>query len=125
MAAGASTVIFAPASKTENNTEPTGQSDGTPIMTVTNIGNTALNMSCNLTEAKPAWAIIKVSDEYNNYTADTFDIVRQEFNSSVAIGDQTKMYMWTNVSEAVAGDGGDGGDATHNRTLRIYSDAVA
>lgn len=115
---GASKVVFAPTSKTENNTEPTGQSDGTPIFTVTNAGNIDLDFKCNLTSAKPTWATIKVNDEYNNVTADTFDTALQTFNTSVSAGDHTAMYLWTNVTDA---PGGSGADATHNRTLRIYS----
>lgn len=119
---GADKCVFAPASKTETDVEPTGQSDGTPIFTVVNAGNTNLDFKCNLTTAKPSWATIKVNDGYVPHAADTFDTTLQTFNSSVAAGDQTKMYMWTNVTDAAAGSGS---DATHNRTLRIYSVASA
>lgn len=110
---GATKVVFSPASKTETNVEPTGQSSGTPIFTVTNTGNTDLNFSCNLTVAKPAWAIIKVNDEYVNNTADEFDTTAQVFNTTVISGGASPMYLWTNVTNAVAG--------TANRTIHINS----
>ena len=110
---GADKVVFSPASKTETYVEPTGQSSGVPIFTVTNAGNCDLNFSCNLTAAKPAWAVIMVNDEYVNSTSDTFDTAEQTFNTTVSTGDSTPMYLWTNVTDAIAG--------TANRTIQIHS----
>lgn len=119
---GAVRCVFAPASKTETDVMPTGQADGTPIFTVVNAGNTNLDFKCNLTSAKPSWAIIKVNDVYVPGSADNFDTTLVTFNTTVVVGDQTAMYLWTNVTDALAGTGS---DATHNRTLRIYSAASA
>ena len=116
IAGGQTKVVFSPASKTEINVEPAGQSDGVPIFTVTNSGNVDLNFSCNLTEAKPTWATIKANDEYANATADDFNITLQLFNASVGVGNYTRLYLWTNVTDAVAG--------TANRTMQIWSEAA-
>ena len=118
VAAGQEKAVFAPASKTETDVEPTGQSDGIPIFTVTHMGNINLDFKCNLTTTNQSWAIIKVNDAYVPYDADAFNTTLQTFNISVTPGNSTAMYLWTNVTDAPPGDGGDG---THNRTLRIYS----
>lgn len=110
---GAEKVVFSPASKNETYVEPTGQSSGVPIFTVTNAGNCDLNFSCNLTTGKPTWAVIMVNDEYVNSTADVFNVTEVTFNTTVSAGDSTPMYLWTNVTNAVAG--------TQNRTIQIHS----
>ena len=120
VAAGETKCVFAPASKTETYVNATGQSDGTPIFTVTNAGNVNLDFKCNLTAAKPAWAVIMVNDTFGHVGADTFDTTLQTFNTSVAMGDSSPLYLWTNVTNAVAGTGA---DATHNRTIQIWSAA--
>lgn len=116
VAAGQTRCVFAPASKTETLVNATGQSSGTPIFTVTNAGNVNLDFKCNLTTAKPAWAVILVNDSFSG-SRQTFDTTLQTFNTSVAMGDSSPLYLWTNVTNAVEGDGG---DATHNRTIQIW-----
>ena len=122
VAAGETKCVFQPASKTETYVEPSGQSSGVPIFTVTNAGNVNLDLKCNLTSAKPSWAVIMVNDEYVNSTADEFgaDTSLQTFNSTVGTGEVSPMYLWTNVTDAPAGTGV---DATHNRTIQIVSAA--
>ena len=112
--------VFQPASKTETLVQPVGQSDGTPMFTVTNAGNCNLDLKCNLTSAKPSWATILVNDAYDSGAADEFgvDTSLQTFNQTVGTGETSPMYLWSNVTDAPVGTGV---DATHNRTIQIVS----
>ena len=113
VAAGQTKVVFSPASKTETYVNATGQSSGVPIFTVTNAGNCNLDLKCNLTATKPAWAVIMVNDEFVNTGSDEFDTTLVAFNTTVGIGEVSPMYLWTNVTDATPG--------TQNRTLQIHS----
>lgn len=102
-------------SATQSGVQPDGQNNATntPIITISNDGNVALNFTCNLTEAKPAWATLKVNNETSYTGATSFNTTQVVINSSVAIGQDTDMYIWTDVSSATQGITG--------RTLRISS----
>ena len=110
-------VNFTASSATENLIEPSGQdaSSNTPIITIENTGNTNLNFSCNLTSAKPSWATIKVSNQSDHTTATEFDTTLVLINESVPAGQSTPMYLWSNITNADAGD--------TTRTLMIVSEA--
>jgi len=115
--AGAETQVdFTHSTATENLVEPDSQvaSSSIPILKFINDGNVAQNFSCNLTTAKPSWATILVNDVNSNSTADTFDTTAVTFNTSVAAGDQTSMYLWTNISAATLG--------STERTLQVNSE---
>ena len=63
--AGAETTIdFNPANKSSLEVEADSQSDGTPIITVTNAGNVNANYSALITADKPTWVTLK---GYNSY----------------------------------------------------------
>ena len=109
-------VNFTASSTTENLIEPSGQdaSSNQPIITIENTGNTNLDFKCNLTSAKPSWATIKVSNQSDHTTATEFDTTLVLINSSVPAGSSTPMYLWTNITNAPAGD--------TTRTLEIVSE---
>ena len=112
-------VNFTASSATENLIEPSGQdaSSNTPIITIENTGNANLNFSCNLTSAKPSWAVIKVSNQSDHTTATEFDTTLVLINESVPAGSSTPMYLWTNITNAPAGD--------TTRTLQIESEVAS
>jgi len=118
--AGTQTQInFTASDKTQNLIEPDGQSasTNTPIITIENTGNTNLNFSCNLTSAKPSWATIKVSNQSDHTTATEFDTSLVLINESVPAGSSTPMYLWSNITNADAGD--------TTRTLMIVSEIAS
>ena len=112
-------VNFTASAKTENLIEPSGQNaaGSTPIITIENTGNTNLNFSCNLTAAKPSWAVIKVSNQSDHTTAKEFDTTLVLINESVPAGSSTPMYLWSNITDAVEGD--------TERTLQIESETAS
>ena len=118
VAAGQTFCVFAPATKNSTYVNATGQSSGTPIFTVTNSGNVDLDFKCNVTTAKPAWAVLMVSKTFDASGSDIFDTTLVAFNTSAPMGSVTPMYIWTNVTNAPVGTGV---DATHNRTMQIWS----
>ena len=114
--AGSQTQInFTASDKTQNLIEPDGQdaSSNTPIITITNTGNTKLTFTCELTSSKPSWATIKVSNQSDHTTAIEFDTTGQPFAVNISAGSSTPMYLWTNITNADAGD--------TTRTLQIDS----
>jgi len=118
--AGTQTQInFTASDKTQSLIEPDGQSasSSTPIITIENTGNTNLNFSCNLTSAKPSWATIKVSNQSDHTTATEFDTSLVLINESVPAGSSTPMYLWSNITNADAGD--------TTRTLMIVSEIAS
>jgi len=105
--AGSQTQInFTASSKTQSLIEPDGQdaANNTPIITIENTGNTNLQFYCMLTSDKPSWATIKVSDESDHTTAVEFNTLLAIINTSVPAGQSTPMYLWSNITNAVAGD---------------------
>ena len=102
-------------SQTQSGVQPDGQNNATstPIITIDNDGNQALNFTCNLTAAKPTWAVIKTNNETSYSGATTFDTSAVTVNASVAIAQSTDMYLWTDVTSAVQG--------STSRTLQINS----
>ena len=105
--AGSQTQInFTASAKTENLIEPDGQdaSANTPIITIENTGNTNLDFKCKLTSSKPSWATIKVSNQSDHTTATEFDTTLVLINGSVPMGSSTPMYLWSNITNAPAGD---------------------
>ena len=103
---------------TQSGVQPDSQNNATntPIINITNDGNQALNFTCNLTTAKPAWAVIKVNNETSYTGATAFDTTAVIVNASVAVGETTDMYLWTDVTSATPG--------TTERTLQINSVAA-
>jgi len=117
--AGSQTQVnFNAAGQDDTLIEPDGQdaSSNTPIITIENTGNLNLEFTCNLTSSKPSWATIKVSDEPDHTTATEFDTTAVVISSSVAPGESTPMYLWSNVTDAPSG--------TTTRTLQINSAAA-
>lgn len=94
------------AGETEDLIEPNSQdaSAETPIITVENTGNLDLNFTCNLTSAKPSWATIIESDTNLSTEGTEFDTTAVLINASVPMDDSTPMYLWSNVTNAPAGD---------------------
>lgn len=103
------------ASQTQSGVQPDSQNNATstPIITIDNDGNQALQFTCNLTAAKPSWAVIKVNNETSYTGASTFDTSAVTVNASVSIGQSTDMYLWTDVTSATQG--------STTRTLQINS----
>jgi len=104
--------------QSDTDAEPDSQdaSANTPIITVSNDGNLALNFSCNLTSAKPSWATLKVNDVNDSGTATTFDTTAETFATNVAISGTAKMFLWTTTLNATEG--------TTERTLQINTVAA-
>ena len=105
LAGAESTIDFNPATKTETDVEPDSQDYGasTPIVTITNTGNTALNFTHNVS-AVPAYAVLWA---YSNNT-DTNVAVSEgasvnQVGGDVGISEVVQIYMWTNVTDATAG----------------------
>lgn len=105
-------------SGTQLGVQPDSQNNetSTPIITISNDGNVVLNFTCNLTAAKPAWATLKVNNETTYADATTFDEAAVTVNATVAIGQDTDMYIWTDVSSAAGGN--------IQRTLQINAATV-
>ena len=115
--AGSQTQInFTASSKTQDLIEPDGQDAAaeTPIITIENTGNTNLNFSCNLTSAKPSWAVIKVNSQNDPTTATEFDTTPILVYSDISPGITAPIYLWTDITNAPAG--------TTTRTLMITSE---
>lgn len=104
--------------QTQSGIQPDSQNNATstPIIVVTNDGNLALNFTCNLTAAKPSWAVLKVNNETSYSGATTFDTSAVIVNASVATAQSTDMYLWTDITSAPSG--------TVSRTLQINSVAA-
>ena len=105
--AGSQTQInFTASSSTQSLIEPDGQdaTNNTPIITIENIGNTKLTFTCELTSSKPSWATIKVSNQSDHTTATEFDTTAQAFAVNITPGQSTPMYLWSNITNADAGD---------------------
>lgn len=108
-AAGESTIDFDDSltSKTQSGVQPDGQDNttNTPILNVTNDGNVVLNITCNLNATKPAWAVLKVNNETSYAAATVFDTnaTRAIVNATLAVGDTTDLYLWTDVTNADSG----------------------
>jgi len=104
--------------QTQSGVQPDSQNNATstPIIVISNDGNQALNFTCNLTATKPDWAVIKVNNETSYTGATTFDTDAVTVNASVAVGDDTDMYLWTDVTSATQG--------TTTRSLQINSAAA-
>jgi len=102
-------------SNTQSGVQPDSQNNATstPIITISNDGNQVLAFTCNLTAAKPTWAVIKVNNETSYTGATSFNTSAVTVNASVAIGQDTDMYLWTDVTSATPG--------TTERTLQINS----
>lgn len=116
---GETQINFIATTKNDTLLEPSGQdaSADTPILTITNEGDTNLNFTCNLTDAVPSWATIKVSNTSDHTNAYEFSNGAPAIiNASVPPSQSTKMFLWTNLTNAEAGN--------TTRTLKIYS-AVA
>ncbi len=116
---GETQINFIATTKNDTLLEPSGQdaSANTPIITITNEGDTNLNFTCNLTDAVPSWATIKVSNTSDHTNAYEFSNgAAAIINASVPPSQSTPMYLWTNLTMATAGN--------TTRTLKIYS-AVA
>ena len=105
--AGSQTQInFTASGKTDTLIEPDGQNAAaeTPIITIENTGNTDLDFRCKLTSSKPSWATIKVSSQNDHTTATEFDTTYTLIYASALPGSSTPMYLWSNVTNAPAGD---------------------
>jgi len=104
---------------TQSGVQPNSQNNATstPIITITNTGNVNLNFTCNLTDAKPSWAVLKVSNTTSYADATDFDTTAVLINATVSSGQSTPMYIWTDVTDAAQG--------TETKTLQINSEASA
>jgi hypothetical protein len=115
--AGSETSIdFNPASLNSKEVEPDSQNAGasTPILTITNTGNTNLDFTHKLTAAKPDWVVISYNNDTNtvNWGKTLTDEV-SNVEQTVASSGEVKVYMWANFTSALAG--------TTARTYQINS----
>lgn len=118
--AGAETTIdFNPSTLSSKEVEPDSQSatGSTPILTITNTGNTNLDFKHGLTTAKPSWVAISWntanSVNWGQTLTDTFTTV----DTSVASSGTVDVYLWANFTSADAG--------TTARTYQINSSVTA
>ena len=112
--AGSQTQInFTASSATETFLEPDGQdaTNNTPILTIENTGNTALDFYINLTSSPPTWAELRGDATPN--ASNALLIGTSGFAIEVNPGNSTPLYLWTNITNATAGD--------TTRTLMISS----
>jgi len=104
--AGSQTQInFTASSKTQNEIEPDGQdaANNIPIITIENTGNTELDFLINLTSDKPSWAELK--GKATPEIGSAFDISTVGFFIyNISAGGNTSLYLWTNITNAPAGD---------------------
>jgi hypothetical protein len=118
---GATEVVFDDnlTNRTQSGVQPDSQNNATnaPIIEITNSGNANLNFTCNLTSAKPTWAVLKVSNTTSYADATEFNTTAVLINATVPSGQSTPMYIWTDVTDAPAG--------TIEGTLQINSEASA
>jgi len=116
--AGAETTIdFNPADLNAKEVEPDSQDDGgsTPMLTITNAGNVALDFTRGLNASNPAWVVLSMN---NANTVDWTQIVNDTFvagDTSVAAAGTSEWYFWANFTAADSG--------TTVRTLQINSTA--
>lgn len=99
-------ITFTCTAATEDLVEPDSQSasGSTPIAVIDNDGNVAMDFSCNLTAAKPSWAVLIVNDVNTHIGGDTFDTTAVEFGDNIAIAGSSDMYLWSNVTSAALGN---------------------
>jgi len=112
--AGSQTQVnFTASSATETFLEPDGQdaTNNTPILTIENTGNTALDFYINLTSSPPTWAELRGDATPN--ASNALLIGTSGFAIEVNPGNSTPLYLWTNITNATAGD--------TTRTLMISS----
>ena len=103
-------------SKSVTNAEPDSQDASTniPIIVINNDGTVYIDVSCNLTTAKPAWAILKVCNTSSVGDATEFNTAATIFATRIAPAGSENMYMWTTTTNADSG--------TTSRTLQTNSD---
>jgi hypothetical protein len=103
-------------SKSVTNVEPDSQdtATNTPIIVINNDGTVYIDVSCNLTATKPAWAILKVSNTSSVGDATEFDTIATTFATRIAPGTNENMYLWTTTVNADSGSTG--------RTLQTSAD---
>ena len=125
--AGSQTQInFTASGKSDTLIEPNGQdaASKTPIITIENTGNIDLQFGLNLTSSKPTWATIKglittptaTADHTYATEFDTTVIWWFSAGNAISAGESASMYLWSNVTEAPAGD--------TTRELMLHSNAV-
>ena len=114
--AGAETTIdFNPADLNSKEVEPDSQNAGgsTPMLTITNTGNTAQNFTAGLQTAKPSWVAISYNTantvNWSKTVTDSFATV----DTGVASAGTVDVYYWANFTSADAG--------TTARTYQINS----
>ena len=103
-------------SKSVTNAEPDSQdaATNTPIIVINNDGTVYIDMSCNLTTAKPAWATLKVSNTSSVGDATEFDTTATTFATRIVPASSENMYLWTTTANADSG--------TTGRSLQTNSD---
>ena len=103
-------------SKTVTNAEADSQNAtaSTPIIVINNDGTVYIDVSCNLTATKPAWATLKVSNTPSVGDATEFDTIATTFATRIAPATSKNMYLWTTTVNADSGSTG--------RTLQTSAD---
>lgn len=103
-------------SKSVTNAEPDSQdaATNTPIIVINNDGTVYMDISCNLTTVKPAWATLKVSNTSSVGNAAEFDTSATTFATRIVPAASENMYLWTTTTNA------DGGSTS--RMLQTNSD---
>lgn len=97
------TIDFTPASKNENLTEPDNQvaASSLPILNVSNIGNTALDLWHNA--SSPSFATLMAGTTNDEEASVTLSGSMLQFSDELAIDAHVDVYMWSNVTDAIAG----------------------
>lgn len=114
--AGAETTIdFNPATKDSKEVEPDSQADGTPIVNITNAGNTNLDFTHKVNDTLPTGISVCYDGSYAANWAQILGTGYTSIDTSVAAGSSTGLYMWANFTDVAAG--------TQNREYQINSTA--
>ncbi len=104
--AGAETTIdFNPSTSSSKEVEPDSQnaSTSTPIATITNTGNVAVNFTQKMNETNPTWVNVSYSNVNVVNWSQTILATYSTINTSVASSGTSAVYMWANFTSADSG----------------------
>lgn len=104
--AGAETTIdFNPTTKDSKEVEPDSQAMGTstPMVTITNAGNVALDFSHKVNETLPAYVDVSYDTDVTVDWAKTLSDAYTTITTSVAASGTADVYYWANFTDADAG----------------------
>jgi hypothetical protein len=109
LAGGETTIRFQPATANSVSVQATSQNNATglPILNITNNGNVNLNVTVNLTSAKPSWVVLKAFNTGAYASAQTYGTTTAELNltgwNNIAVGTNASVYLWADFTSAAGG----------------------